>query len=164
MARWPVWALLLVVPIALTSVDAAGVHQRVARDQRQALTNLLFLPHRATPFLSTGPGRSREPGPETGAYAYVPHTSHVALGRAYPFTLFTPCGLQASLVDFDHGLWDLADGAWVGSNGNPPPGIGNPFQKGAMTLLGAQRARFSFGRAQVSFVRHQGVKYLPLCS
>jgi len=110
------------------------------------------------------PGRSREQGPETGAYAYVPHTSHVAPGRAYPFTLFTHCGLRASLVDFDSSLWDVADAAWIGSNGNPPPGIGNPFQKGAMTLLGSHRARFSFGRSQISFVRHQGVKYLPLCS
>jgi len=162
-ARWPVWALLVVaVPIASTSIGAAGVHQRVARDQRQALTSAP--PRRATPFLSTGPLRPREQGPETGAYAYVPHTSHVAPGRAYPFTLFTHCGLRASLVDFDHGLWDLADAAWIGSNGNPPPGIGNPFQKGAMTLLRSHRARFSFGRSQISFVRHQGVKYLPLCS
>jgi len=99
-----------------------------------------------------------------------PHSSYVTVGRTYPFRLYTHCGVGFA-VDFDHVFWDVADTAWRGSYGNPPPGIGNPFQTGTMTRIDRDHARFDFSGsgnalphfpgAHIHFTRHVGPKIVP---
>lgn len=92
-----------------------------------------------------------------------PRSQAAERGKAYPYRLYTHCGVDYA-VDFDASFWDLADPAWAGSNGNPPVGIGNPYQDGTMTLLDAGHARFDFSGGTIHFTRHIGPKIAPLCS
>src|SRR5262249_13802579 len=70
-------------------------------------------------------------------------------GRAYPYRLYTHCGLDWR-TRFDATYWDLASG--------PGAPIGDPYQEGTMTLIGPDIAQFTFAgdsRAQsVRFTRH----------
>ena len=79
-------------------------------------------------------------------------SARVTLGRAYAFQLSTRCGIDFS-VDFDASFWDAAS--------TRPAGIGNPLQKGTMTLVDAKHAKFSFDKGSVSYTRHTGVKVIP---
>jgi hypothetical protein len=102
-----------------------------------------------------------------------PHSPRVVPGRAYPFRLYTHCGVHFS-VDFDHSFWDLTDRRWADrpDGTGPHAGLGNPFQPGTMTLIDAGHARFDFvshgpntgvpGRTeQMRFTRHTGAKIVP---
>jgi hypothetical protein len=53
------------------------------------------------------------------------------------------------------------DPAWQSRNGNPPPGIGNPYQDGTMRLIDPDHARFDFSRGSIAFARHIGPKLVP---
>jgi len=116
---------------------------------------------------ATRMGRER---PATQGLQLQPHSAYVAAGCAYPFRLYTHCGIDFA-TDFDHAFWDVADAAWRGSNGNPPGGIGNPFQMGAMTLVDHGHARFDIGGGSntapssrggsIRFIRHRGPKIVP---
>jgi hypothetical protein len=99
-------------------------------------------------------------GPASAGLELTPHSQAVVVGKPYPFQLYTHCGVEYA-VDFDAALWDLADPAWQSQNGNPPPGIGNPYQGGTMTLVDADHARFNFSGGSISFVRHVGPKLVP---
>jgi hypothetical protein len=102
-----------------------------------------------------------------------PHSPRVAPGRAYPFRLYTHCGVNFS-VDFDHSFWDLTDRTWADrpDGAGPHAGLGNPFQTGTMTLVDAMHARFDFvplgpntglpSRTEhIHFTRHIGAKIVP---
>jgi len=113
-------------------------------------------------------GRERPP---TQGLRLQPRSAYVAAGRAYPFRLYTHCGIDFA-TDFDHAFWDVADAAWRGSHGNPPGGIGNPFQMGTMTLVDRDHARFDIvgsgntassfqGGSRIRFIRHRGPKIVP---
>ncbi len=116
---------------------------------------------------ATRMGRER---PATQGLQLQPHSAYVAAGHAYPFRLYTHCGIDFA-TDFDHAFWDVADAAWRGSNGNPPSGIGNPFQMGTMTLVDRGHARFDIADSgstvssarggSIRFVRHRGPKIVP---
>ena len=60
-----------------------------------------------------------------------------------PFELYTHCGLDRSLIEFDGYFWKaqgpgpLSDGA-----GNPPPGFDDPFDRGSITRTGNDAAVF----------------------
>ena len=88
------------------------------------------------------------------------HSQPAELGKAYPFQLYTHCGVEYA-VDFDGAFWDLADPAWQSRSGNPPSGIGNPYQGGTMTLLDPDHARFAFSGGSIAFIRHIGPKLVP---
>jgi hypothetical protein len=90
----------------------------------------------------------------------TPHSQPVEVGKAYPLQLYTHCGVDYS-VDFDAAFWDLADPAWQSRNGNPPPGIGNPYQDGTIRLIDPDHARFDFSGGSIPFTRHIGPKLVP---
>ncbi len=103
-------------------------------------------------------------GPPSPGTELTPQSPAAEVGKAYPFQLYTHCGVGFA-VDFDHSFWDLADAGWQGQDGNPPPGIGNPYQAGTMTLVDPEHARFDFAGGSIHFTRHIGPKIVPgLCS
>ena len=101
-----------------------------------------------------------------GQFRFFPRSTHVGLGVRYRFMLYTHCGLDNPVaVDFDGSFWDetgpmpASDG-----NGNPPPGFGNPFDKGVMTLISPVSARYlGTGGSVVSYQRHPGPRVAGLC-
>ena len=58
---------------------------------------------------------------------HTPQSVHVERGKAYPFVLFTHCGVD-EYVDFDGSFWDLLEKKYA------PGSLGNPSQRGTMTL------------------------------
>jgi hypothetical protein len=75
-------------------------------------------------------------------------------GRAYDFNLYTHCGVNFD-VDFDGSLW-----TWLGS-GRPDRSVGDPSQRGTMTLTGPDEARFDYPGGSLRFKRHQGPLTIP---
>lgn len=61
------------------------------------------------------------------------------LGVAYPFDLLTHCGITGTRFG---GRYFAAVHPLVEGAGNPPQGWGNPYQRGSMTLVSADEARF----------------------
>jgi hypothetical protein len=64
------------------------------------------------------------------------------VGVAYPFDLLTHCGVVGADIG---GVWFAADPPLLDGPGNPPPGWGNPYQRGTLTLLNAGEALFADG-------------------
>ena len=55
-------------------------------------------------------------------------------------------------------------GAASPAPGTRPSGIGNPIQKGTLTLIDTGHARFSYDKGSISYTRHAGVKTIAyLC-
>ena len=88
------------------------------------------------------------------AAAVAPATQPGSFIRAqidvpYAFRLYTQCGADWRTF-FDGSYWDLASPV--------QPGLGDPYQDGAMTLVGTNDARFDYhgngGPASVAFTRH----------
>jgi hypothetical protein len=81
-------------------------------------------------------------------------SSDVAVGQERPFELYTHCGIDFR-VDFDGSFWQ----SYVVGN---TPTVGNPFEKGTMTLLSAEVAVFRFesqgDEASVYFIRNDTPK------
>jgi hypothetical protein len=61
------------------------------------------------------------------------------VGVAYPLDLLTHCGVLGTDIG---GVWFAADPPLVDGAGNPPPGWGNPYQRGTVTLLTSGEAVF----------------------
>jgi hypothetical protein len=61
------------------------------------------------------------------------------VGVAYPVDLLTHCGIVGTDIG---GTWFAAEVPLVDGPGNPPPGWGNPYQRGTLTLLAADEAVF----------------------
>ena len=69
-----------------------------------------------------------------------PSTTPAAVaGRPQPYRLHTHCGIDEARVGdrYFEAVHPLSDG-----HGNPPPGWGNPYQQGTMTLLSPTQAVF----------------------
>src|SRR5258708_14546451 len=66
-------------------------------------------------------------------------TIAAAAGPAQPCQLYTHCGIDEARIGnrYFEAVHPLSDG-----QGNPPPGWGNPYQQGAMTLLSPAEAVF----------------------
>lgn len=62
------------------------------------------------------------------------------LGKLYPFALYTHCGVRSAY--FDGRRW-IADPVLSDESGNPPPGWGNPSERGTMVLVKEDLARFT---------------------
>lgn len=92
---------------------------------------------------------SPSPLPSPSPIVLKPSSARVILGKAYPFELYTHCGIDFS-VDFDASFWDATS--------QPPAVIGNPLQKGTMTLIDANTARFTYDKGTINYKRHVGVK------
>jgi hypothetical protein len=101
------------------------------------------------------PGTTRLPVATPTPIVVRPKSARAVIGKAYAFQLYTHCGIDFS-VDFDASFWDAV--------GARPAAIGNPIQKGTMTLLDAHRSRFSYVKGSISYTRHAGIKTIPyLC-
>jgi hypothetical protein len=83
----------------------------------------------------------------------TPQSAHVERGKAYPFVLSTHCGVDY-YVDFDGSFWDLLEKNYA------PASLGNPAQRGTMTLTGDDHALFEFDNGSIIFARHLGPKVL----
>lgn len=82
----------------------------------------------------------------------TPQSAHVERGKAYPFVLFTHCGID--YVDFNGSFWDVLEKKYA------PRSLGNPSQRGTMTLIEEDRAMFKFDNGYILFTRHLGPKVL----
>jgi hypothetical protein len=84
--------------------------------------------------------------------------AHPAAGE--PYRLMTHCGIAWTNIagTFWRAEHPLSDG-----HGNPPPGWGNPFQDGTLTLNGTT-ARFSSRAGTVMFQRTHRTRPPFLCS
>ena len=87
-----------------------------------------------------------------------PCGSGVEIGKPYPYTLLTHCGIRGAY---------FAGRKWVPSpvltaeKVHPPPGWGNPFHQGEMRLLAEDLARFVTGTGLAAEFRPlpEGDKY-----
>jgi len=90
-------------------------------------------------------------------------TAAAATGSPRPYQLYTHCGIDEARIGnrYFEAAHPLSDG-----QGNPPPGWGNPYQPGTMTLLSTAEAAFR-DRAghQVQFrLRPGATAFKHLCS
>ncbi len=91
---------------------------------------------------------------ELGRYICAPQRDRVPCTRGaraqigYQFVLETHCGIRFAY--FDGRLWEAVRPR-PDRSGNPPPGWGNPFQRGSMRLVAPTRAEFRAGRLTASF-------------
>jgi hypothetical protein len=72
------------------------------------------------------------------------------VGVGYEYSLYTHCGIL--WAEFDGRLWD-ASPALADQAGNPPPGWGNPYDEGTMSLLEEDLAEFRSSNGQVARFR-----------
>lgn len=81
--------------------------------------------------------------------------------RGRPYGLYTHCGIEWAKIDgvFWRATRPLSDG-----NGNPPPGWGNPFQQGTLTLTSRTTAEFSSPAGGVTFERTERTRPPVICS
>ncbi|MGH2858371.1 MAG: hypothetical protein ACRDMJ_12925, partial [Solirubrobacteraceae bacterium] len=78
-----------------------------------------------------------------------------------PYTLYTHCGINWALIDgtYWRAAKPLSDG-----QGNPPPGWGNPTQRGTLTLIAPGMAQFQSPAGSVTFKRTPRTRPPFLCS
>jgi hypothetical protein len=92
-----------------------------------------------------------------------PSTAAAAAGPARPYQLYTHCGIDEARIGnrYFEAVHPLSDG-----QGNPPPGWGNPYQPGTMTLLSTAEAVFrDHAGHQVQFrLRPGATGFKHLCS
>lgn len=90
------------------------------------------------------------------------HASSVAApATSRPYALYTHCGIEWTKIDgtFWRATRRLSDG-----NGNPPPGWGNPFQRGTLVFLNSTTARFESAAGSVTFRRTARARSPVTCS
>jgi hypothetical protein len=82
---------------------------------------------------------------------------------SYPYALYTHCGISEANIA---GHWYAADTPLSDGNGNPPPGWGNPYQPGIITIRSATQADFTDGAGHhVAFtLRPAATGPLRICS
>ncbi|MGI8678009.1 MAG: hypothetical protein ACR2LX_04820 [Jatrophihabitans sp.] len=87
--------------------------------------------------------------------------SPTASGATY--SLYTHCGIREARVD---STFFLADHPLDDGQGNPPPGWGNPYQSGTITLPTPKIAVFRDNKGHdVTFHARPGAtSYLHICS
>jgi len=76
---------------------------------------------------------------DAGAAEAQPLASSPEVGVPYAVELYTHCGVFGIELG---SIWFAADPPLVEGAGNPPPGWGNPYQPGTVTLLTADEALF----------------------
>ena len=82
-------------------------------------------------------GNTRADPDSPGAVLAAPPSPQA--GVAYPVDLLTHCGIVGTDIG---GTWFAAEAPLVDGPSNPPPGWGNPYQRGTLTLLAADEAVF----------------------
>ena len=93
----------------------------------------------------------------------TPTTAAAAARSPQPYQLYTHCGIDEARIGnrYFEAVHPLSDG-----QGNPPPGWGNPYQQGTMTLLPPAGAVFrDHAGHQVQFrLRPGATAFKHLCS
>lgn len=89
-------------------------------------------------------------GPAAEAVAdEAPYGTGAEIGTTYDYVLYVHCGVEWARID---GTWwqtePLNDG-----NANPPPGWGNPYDEGELTLTNETTAEYSGPDGKVEFTR-----------
>ena len=82
------------------------------------------------------PSASPSPRAVTGADT---ERAGVRAGVPYRIEFYTHCGIDF-WTRFDGSYWDAVN--YDNSTGNPPPGLGNPYDFGTMTLLSENEAQY----------------------
>jgi len=86
-----------------------------------------------------------------------------AVGSPQPYELYTHCGIDEARIGnrYFQAAHPLSDG-----QGNPPPGWGNPYQPGTMTLLSPATAVFRdhAGHRVLFRLRRGATAFQHLCS
>jgi hypothetical protein len=78
-------------------------------------------------------------GAPTGPGQVLAVPASPEVGVPYAVDLLTHCGIVGTDIG---GTWFAAEPPMVDGSGNPPPGWGNPYQRGTLTLLAADEAVF----------------------
>jgi hypothetical protein len=84
------------------------------------------------PLGAGSPNRSPVSGVDT-------ERAGLEVGVPYRIDLYTHCGIDF-WTRFDGSYWDAV--GYDNSSGNPPEGLGNPYDHGSMTLLSEKEARY----------------------
>jgi hypothetical protein len=77
-----------------------------------------------------------------------------------PYELYTHCGIEWAKID---GTMWRARPALSDGSGNPPPGWGNPSQKGTLTFVDTETAVFTSTAGTVTFHRTRRDEPPVLC-
>lgn len=82
---------------------------------------------------------------------------------SFPYSLYTHCGITEAKIA---GRWYAADTPLSDGNDNPPPGWGNPYQPGIITIRSATQAVFtdSAGHHVTFTLRPDATGPLQICS
>lgn len=118
-------------------------------------------------FVLRPPSGTIQPGAQETAESTVPISSSFPISApptasATPYRLYTHCGIDEAKIGatFYEAHTPLHDGAH-----NPPPGWGNPYQDGTMTITSATEAVFrdDKGHEVVFRVRPGATDFKQLC-
>lgn len=129
-----------------------------------SLGGCMAAPHPAGVALP--PARPCPPPKQTnaGSYVFYACSAPAKLGVVYCFHLYTHCGLGFG-PDFDGSFWTPVDARFA-NNGNPPAGLGNPYDDGTIELLSHGLAEYRAASGQTYRFRrlpgHRAVR--PLCA
>lgn len=109
---------------------------------------LIIVPPPPTPTRTPGPLRTDR---DCGSYTLdLPCGPGVELRKVYAFIIYTHCGVRNAYFD---GRWWIAEPMLSDGSGNPPPGWGNPYDRGKMEMLAEGLARYISGRGEVAEFR-----------
>ena len=158
--RVPQPVISVVPPLnsATAAVQATAVVQRNAIAQLTSVVEATNRAEMATVYIAQETAFAKR-APTMTAYALTGEQSkspRAELGKSYPLHLYTHCGVDYQ-TDFDGSFWDAEDASYL------PGTLGDPSQRGTMTLLGDNRARFDFEGGSILFVRHVGPKVINGC-
>lgn len=86
-----------------------------------------------------------------------------ALGKAVDFWFYTHCGIENARIG---GVWWQVNDPLYGANGpgDSPDGWGNPYQKGRLTVLSADKATFEARGVRVALVPAPSGVPLRICA
>ena len=86
----------------------------------------------------------------------------ISVGSSAPYDLYTHCGVLSATIN---GQIFYAAPVLSGGSGNPPPGWGNPYDGGEMTLRSLTTAEFHDPSGHsAQFARSPQGKGIPVCS
>ncbi len=102
-------------------------------------------------------GRSKTAQDDGRVKVWPESSNHAEVGAPYRWGLYTHCGLEGTSLDFDGSFWDFQGPGRGNIGGNPPPGFGNPFDQGKVTLISEDVAKYRSSSGKiVRFTRHEG--------
>ena len=117
----------------------------------------------AVVLAACGSGPAAPPTTPARSSTAAAATAAATVGVARPYQLYTHCGIDEARIGnrYFEVVHPLNDG-----QGNPPPGWGNPYQQGTMTLLSSAAAVFrDHAGHQVQFrLRPGATAFKHLCS